>query len=234
MLTSALRDHGIEAEVRDDHVIVQQGQMHLAAAYWEQPSTEEHCAVVLELVCVSPLLGDRPLVENIAGFGSTLSAARSQAFGKMLLNIFHVVIEALTPHACEQPQCDIELWERGGRKWQVFLGPVLQQHSSGFVLGDAQREFLGNLQELFLREVSPGPHWVRVFLGSFQNQIKATEVLLDNEPWPAGLALMQSKHWPTSDEYQSFRHIFVALPKDAGVRTPSVWGRLKAWLAPSG
>jgi hypothetical protein len=232
MLASALRDHGIEAVVRGDRVIVQRGRMHLAAALWEHPSAEGRHAVVLEVVCVSPLLGDRPLVENIAGFGNSLTAAQAQAFGKFLLNIFHVLIEALTPHACAQPQCDVELWQRGDRKWRVYLGPLLQQHSSAFVFGDAQREFMGALQECFLREASPGPHWVRVFLGSFHNQIQSTEALLDNDPWSAGLALMQSWTWPVSDEYQSFRYIFIALPMDGEVRKRSQWARLKDWLSP--
>lgn len=197
-----------------DILSVDDGRLELQAEIFEREAPAGSHTVVLELHAYSNLLGGRSIVECFAGVGSTRDQAISDAFGKMLLGSFHVLIEALTNHACDAGQAEVEHWVGSGGSWQVFSGPLLTQHSGISTLSSTYPSFFSELNSLFIKTIPPGPHWVRVFLGSYHDQVRVGEVLLDNEPWEPGQSLLFSQNWSCANEYQSVRHFFLALPNN--------------------
>ncbi len=215
-LKTVLESHGLSVTERGDILSVDDGRLELRAEIFDREDHAGSHTVVLELQASSDLLGGRPIVECFAGVGSSRDKAVSDAFGKMLLGSFHVIIEALTSHACDEEQAEIEHWTRSDGSWQVFSGPLLSQHSGASTLSSSYPSFISQLNSLLIKTILPGPHWIRVFLGSYHDQVQVGEVLLDNEPWEAGQSLLLSQSWSCTNEYQSIRHFVLALPNNAG------------------
>ena len=235
-LHEAAVDHGLAAELHADHVSVAGGSLRLEAYLYDRTVTEERHTLTLEIRAYSALLGAAPVCELFAGVGETREQAASNAFFKMLLNTFHVLIETLTPHQCDSQQVEIEDWRGSQGAWKVHTGPMITQGQGP--LQEEMPAFLADLQVLFEDTVSPGPHWVRVFLGSFDGEVKAAEVLLDNQTWEAGETLLRSRAWPCRDDYQSLRLFFIALPAPQPSGPPTAWERFRqrmlAWSRPRG
>jgi hypothetical protein len=94
---------------------------------------------------------------------------------------------------------------------------------------------------LFVKGASREPHWIRVFICSFESRPQEIEVLLDNEPWPQAQSIAKGWHWACPEEYRSLRHFFMAFPGAASVpravdgpqadlsskRLVAIWSRLK-------
>ena len=164
-------------------------------------------------------MGAQPIIECFAGWGSSRERAVADAFNKLLLGSLHVLMDGLTRHVCDHEQTEVEHWSGADHAWQVFSGPLIQQHSGQSLLGPVYPQFMAQLTSLFESKVKPGPHWVRVFIGAYHGAVQTSEVLLDNEPWQEGLELLQAQPWTGAQEYQSVRHFLLALPKagcDAG------------------
>ena len=212
-LDKAIRAHGLRT-VRDSaQISIEEGRVVLEARVIDRDAAASQATVVLEICVHSPELGERPIVECFAGWGATRDLAVAAAFGKMLLGFLHVVMEGLTSHACEDGQSDIEHWAGVDAAWTICSGALVGQHSGESTLTGTYPSFMTQLTSLFERSVGPGPHWVRVFLAAYDGKVQAGEVLLDNEVWQEGLDLLLAQPWQATDEYQSTRHFFLALPE---------------------
>lgn len=130
----------------------------------------------------------------------------------MLLGTFHVLIEGLTSHSCQEEQAEIEHWTGTNSAWTVYSGPLLTNHSGDSTLCAAYPAFIAQLTSLFKAKVPSGPHWVRVFLGAYDDKVQATEVLLDNETWEQGQSLLAAQEWPCTG-VPTVRHFILALPE---------------------
>lgn len=232
-LVLAIEAHGLSVQREGDTLLVDEGRLILNADVFENDKAAR-TTVVLELQARSPLLGERPIIECFVGIGDSPEDASGDAFNKMLLGTFHVLVEALTRHACDDGQVDIEHWEGETTSWRAFVAPLLTHHSSTSALAGTYSTLFVGLQDLFRRTAPPGPHWMRVFVGAFDGELQACEVLVDNEPWEAGLSLLQSQAWQCQDEYQSVRHFVLMMPttpQDSGrslssLPTPGLKGLL--------
>ena len=210
LLEQALEAHGVAAvhaggSFRLEHGLVLTPLLH------EIRAEPEPYVVSLEVLVDSPLLSGRTISEQFAGSGESRDQAVFDAFSKFLLGTFHVLLEALGGHVCDEPQAEIERWEGPSGSWNVYSGPVLAQYSTESVLFPVYTSGLSLLQQAFSGAQPGEPHWLRVFLASYHGQIQTAEVLLDNEPWPAGLDALDQLQWAVSDEYQALRHFAVAL-----------------------
>ena len=209
-LISAIQAHGLTVCRDGDVLLVNEGHLVLQTAVFETRQSAR-ATVVLELQAASPLLAGRSIIECFAGVGDSVEHATQDAFGKMLSGSFHVLIEAFADHACDHSQVDIEQWKGERSTWQAFLGPLVTQHASASTLAGTYSQLLSDLQALFVRTAPAGHHWIRVFVGAYQGEVRASEVLLDNEPWDAGLAMLQARPWQCTEEYQSVRHFILVL-----------------------
>lgn len=212
-LEAAIRAHGLEVTRQGDGLSVDEGRLLLQARVFDRNPAGGQATVVLEVCAHSPALGDDPIIECFAGWGSSRERAIANAFGRLLTGSLHVLMEGLTRHACDHAQAEIEHWVGTGHAWRVWSGPLLNQHSSQSTLTPAYPQFMAQLTALFESRVPPGPHWVRVFLGACDGVVQGSEVLLDNQPWQEGHDLLLAQPWAPAQEYQSIRHFFLALPE---------------------
>jgi len=238
LLHEAVLGHGVTSVLHADHILVDDGRLRLDAEVFEQSATAERTTITLEVHAYAAVLGDQPIVECYAGVGDTRDQAIGNAFFKTLLGSFHVIIETLTSHRCDEGQVEVESWRGPDGAWEMYTGPVLSQgdDADGKHLKDGFPEFFAALQVMFEDTVPPGPHWVRVFLGAFNGEHKGSEVLLDNMPWEGAHDLLLDRQWQWPEEYQSFRMFFIALPAPSKSAGATGWmrfrKRLGKWIKP--
>ncbi|TIT18663.1 MAG: hypothetical protein E5W70_28385 [Mesorhizobium sp.] len=224
LIHEALIAHGISA-IRGQHdVRLELEDLRFEADIFDKEQIDTH-RLVLEIYIFSPLLGTQPVIESFVGMGDTRQEATAQAFGKFLLGVFHVLIEGLAKHVCENMQAEIEFWRRNDASWKVYGGPVITQAAVQCTLNRAYPAFYAHLEKLFAANVRPGSHFVRIFLASYDGAVIGNEVLLDNETWPEGQELLVGQDWHHGDGYQALRQVILALPEDKP-ETLSRWAQL--------
>ncbi|MER8448712.1 DUF6348 family protein [Mesorhizobium sp. M1428] len=133
MIHGALIAHGIDAIRREQDVTLQSRQLRFEAEVFE---TGSNGRLVLEIYIFSPLLDVQPVIESFAGFGDTREEELNQAFEKFIRGVFHVAIEGLADHVCDDIQAEVEIWQRSSARWniwrnnarwKIYGGPVISQ-----------------------------------------------------------------------------------------------------------
>lgn len=219
MIHGALIAHGIDAVRREQDVTLRSKQLRFEAEVFETDSDR----LVLEVYIFSPLLDVQPVIESFAGFGDTRDQELSQAFEKFLRGVFHVAIEGLADHVCDNMQAEIEIWRRNSAswkiwrnnaRWKIYGGPVISQASTELCsLNQGYPAFYAKLEKLFTASVRPGSHFVRTFVAGLKGAPICAEVLLDNAVWQEGQSLAASHDWDYGDGYQAVRQVILALPQ---------------------
>ncbi|HJR72468.1 MAG TPA: DUF6348 family protein [Luteimonas sp.] len=220
LLASTLAKHGISFDHAQGEFTVSDG-LRLTVLVHERPFEAGRHSVVLEVLAEGQALEGGTISECFAGVAEAQSGAIKESYGKFLLSTFHVLIDALSVRRCDDCQSEIEYWTGNRGDWTLYSGPLLSQHSGKSLLTDAYSQLLPKLQILFEQTQPSGPHWIRIFVASYDGKIQASEVLLDNEPWPEALELVNSQSWQPSHEYQSIRHFMIALPNGATHPAPT-------------
>lgn len=203
--------HGLTCERRDGRACVRDGLSIEPRLFTHEPINGNE-RLQLDLAIESPRLGGVELLESFAGIGRTRDEAEKDAFGKFLRGSFHVIAEALTEHRCDADQVAWEDWAGSAHAWRVCNGPVLliATHPGAQVGG--YPEFFPLLSERFMRSMSAGVHWMRVFVGGLNGNRLGGEVLVDGAPWPEGQQLLEEHPWEFPEGYASCRHLLIALP----------------------
>ncbi|RVD72594.1 MAG: hypothetical protein EOS58_22055 [Mesorhizobium sp.] len=176
MIHGALIAHGIDAVRRDQDVLLQSRQLRFEAEVFEA----EAGRLVLEIYIFSPLLDVQPVIESFAGFGDTREQELNQAFEKFLRGVFHVAIEGLADHVCDNMQAEVEVWQQSSPcwkiwqknvRWKIYGGPVISQATTELnSLNRGYPTFYAKLEKLFIASVSPGSHFVRTFFCSLERR----------------------------------------------------------------
>lgn len=179
----------------------------LAARIFPGSVMMERVQLQLDVVATA---GEREVVESFAGLGRTIAAAYGDAVNKLARGSLHPLLAVLDRRELGADQVD---WERWGG-WDVCLGPLLRMWSDAAPgrLGD----FLDAVKTALLAaELAPGVHWVRTFVAiGADGKILAFDMLLDNDPWPPGVAIVESWKWPmpTDGKAYALRHFFMLAP----------------------
>ncbi|MER8389774.1 DUF6348 family protein [Mesorhizobium sp. M1329] len=220
MIHGALIAHGIDAIRREQDVTLQSRQLRFEAEVFE---TGSNGRLVLEIYIFSPLLDVQPVIESFAGFGDTREEELNQAFEKFIRGVFHVAIEGLADHVCDDIQAEVEIWQRSSARWniwrnnarwKIYGGPVISQATTELCsLSRGYPAFYAKLEKLFTASVPPGGHFVRTFLAGLNGTLISGEVLLDNAVWQEGQNLAISHDWDYGDGYQAIRQVILALPE---------------------
>ncbi|TSE06666.1 hypothetical protein C1D09_020345 [Mesorhizobium intechi] len=218
MIHGALIAHGIDAVRREQDVAIRSEQLRFDAEVFETGSD----SVLLEIYIFSPLLDVQPVIESFAGIGETREQQLNQAFEKFLRGVFHVAIEGLADHVCDNMQADVEVWQRSSTswkiwrndaRWKIYGGPVISQATTELCsLTPGYQAFYAKLEKLFTASVPPGSHFVRTFLAGLNGTLIRAEVLLDNAVWQDGQNLAAGHDWDYGDGYQAIRQVILALP----------------------
>ncbi len=211
-LLLAFTSHGLAAREVGQSIVVADSGLRVESLVTNQPSPAGGHMVCVEVATYSRRLGATPIVEGFAGFGSTQREAVGMAFGKFLLGTFHILIESLSDHVCEEQQASLLDWQGAPAHWRVYCGPVLSQSEpEGSAIAEQCARFLEALEPLFLKTAGAGSHWLRVFVGAFKGQVQTLEVLLDNERWVDAETFGRSWKWVTPRTYASARVFAVAM-----------------------
>ncbi len=208
----AFTQHGIQAYEKDGALFVPAGALEIESRVTNISSTSGKHVVSVDVVTYSPRLGTKPIVESFAGIGDSPSEAIGLAFLKFMLGTFHVLIEALSDHSCNQNQGEWFDWRLNESSWRVCSGPIISQSEpSGEIITKQCGDFFRALEPLYLRQIKTGTHWIRIFVCAYQGKLHATEVLLDNERWVEAEELAFSWDWVTPDSYTAARSFSIAL-----------------------
>ena len=211
-LVEACTAHGIAAR-RDGASVLAQDGLTIGARVFETNQAEGSIQVQVDFDITSPRLNGIPCLDSFAGLGADVLEAQKNALGKFLSGSFHVVAEALTDHRCDSDQVDWEDWAGAAAAWRVCSGPLLMVSTREGGRIDGYPEFYEELAARFRAGFGAGPHWMRVFLGSYDGRHVGSEVLVDGGPWGEGQALLEAHGWNVPGGYASLRHLLIALPE---------------------
>jgi len=211
-IAQAFQAHGIPSHVS-------QSRVHVGSAVQVHVSKQVHArrpegiTIQLDVRTEAACLGKSgPILESFAGIGATEVDAEKNAFGKFLLASFHVLAESVTIHQCDSAQVEWEKWSARNCSWNVCSGPLFTQATVECRSQHQYAKILLQIQSQFLRQAMPGPHWMRVFVGFLHGKVYGIEAILDGQEWAEAQEILQRAPWAPSQEYESLRHLLVAVP----------------------
>jgi hypothetical protein len=143
------------------------------------------------------------IVESFAGLGDTIPAATADAMAKFARASLHVLLEVLEGKGGDQVT-----WETWGG-FRACLGPLLRQWSSAVPVDFGP--YLDALKAK-LTLLPRARHVYRTFVAVGPDQLFGFDALLDNEPWPPGVELVQSWSWPPGEPPYALRHLVALVP----------------------
>lgn len=152
---------------------------------------------------------ERRIEESFAGNGLGEAACRDalDGFERSALP----VLLAACWYVTDERRLQLASWEIGVHSWDAFIGPCRVRGAEV----DAPAEATAVLAEA-LRNASLAPqlHWVRWFGRRAADGALAVEVLLDNEPWPAGQRALAGLSWPAADTAYSMQALLMLDVRD--------------------
>ena len=208
-LQRALEAHGLRSQIEGGRVSVQDGLTV------EPRVLERGVQVQVDFAVQSPRLGGAGLLDSFAGVGADRESAELNAFNKFLAGSFHVLIEALTDHRCDNEEVDWDDWSGANGSWRVCMGPLFLLATRNGARLEGFDDFFPTVERAFCEKAGGGPHWLRIFLGSLDGKHLGGEVLVDGESWPETQAALENHAWVMPEGYASLRLLLIALPKPA-------------------
>jgi hypothetical protein len=157
---------------------------------------------------VAVRVGGRWCFEAFSGTGATIHAAITEATEKLAGGTLHVMLAVLVDRALGRDQVEWETWG----DFEVCHGPFVQRGE-----GDAPPRFHDYLGAIRAALVAAPPssevHWLHTFVARNGEALAGCEMRLDNEPWPPGVAIVESWPWPRSTGLYTFRHFCMLMPR---------------------
>jgi hypothetical protein len=215
-LLDALREscttHGLDCRIEDGALAIQDG-LRLHPRVMAREPANGSARVQVDFHVSSPRLLGLDLLDSFSGIGPTPADAEREALGKFVQGSFDVIAGSLTSRRAEGDEVEWEDWEAANHAWRVCTGPLLMIATRPGARIEGFPEFFAALSELFRARWSPGPHWMRVFVGSLDGERKGFEVLVDGVEWHDGERLLAAHDWIYPPGYASLRHLSIALPR---------------------
>ena len=193
-LQEVLEAHGMHSIPTDQGISIRESDLVLSVGVIRVQNQPSATTVQLDVRAMSQRLGGKLLIESFAVWGSNESDATEQAFRKFVRASMHVLLAALVDPKHGADQVEWESWSCGDKTWQVCLGPVTLQGAppDNFVCG----ELLDRLKGELLPHLSAGPHWIRFFFSKSGQDVKVSELLIDNLESPQGRGIIEALDWP--------------------------------------
>lgn len=165
--------------------------------------TSEDFRLQVDFVVRDPRLAGGTVVESFGGFGPTLPIANANAIEKFERGSVHVLIATLFDRSSCGDHVTWERWPHVDGAMSVCLGAQLLLMGAG---GPPLVPVLDALiQRLRTTPLTSAIHALRVFTYRDPSGTVVDEVLLDGEPWLAGLDVLASELLPRVAEPWSTR-----------------------------
>lgn len=121
------------------------------------------------------------------------------------------VLLAACWYVTDDRRLDLAQWEIGLRTWDAFIGRFAVEGADIAVPPATVSVMVDALKG---ESLAPRMHWLRLFLRRDADGTLATEVLLDNEPWPAGDRALAALAWPADAQAYSVRNLILLDVRD--------------------
>lgn len=185
--------HDVELEEDEEDWLVTDGDFPAIRASWTPEKADAPGRLDIDIV----ISEERRIEESFAGFGEG-DAACCNALEAFEQNTFHLVLAACW-YVTDDRLMQITAWDIGARIWDVFIGPFTVRGADAVVIPP---EAMASIETALKREsLIPELHWVRVIHRHDSRGDTRTDVLLDNEPWSAGLQALNAIEWPDTRDY---------------------------------
>lgn len=164
----------------------------------------------LDFAVRHPALATDWLVESFAAYGDTWQAAVDRGTAMFAQGSLHVLLAALVDRAGHADQVDWERYEHPSGPFDLCVGPQVNLFAQNIPsAGGTLDAVLGGLRGLPL---SRQAHGLRVFLCYQHGRLTTNEVLLDNEPCPAGMAAVPEQRDDLPQPMAAFRIFAMLVP----------------------
>ncbi len=186
LLAEALTQHGLALE--DGQRV---GDLRFDARVSPHPASTG-VIVQVDFALWHPALAADPLIESLAGWGETWHAAIGKSVAKFAVCSLHPIMAALLRSGDDQvPRLPVE--HPGGR-FVLYAGPTVTMFAeTGPRIDGVLTSLLDALRSVPLTRAV---HGLRVFFEHSNGVLDVNEVLLDNEPWRQGQAIVAATRFP--------------------------------------
>lgn len=197
--------HDVELEPDEDWLLTD-GDYPALRAHWQDASaTGEPGRLDVDLV----LEEERQLELSYAGNGQGEAGWRD-ALDRFARSDLPVLLAACW-YVTDERKLDLAQWEIGLRQWDAFIGRFAVEGADVDVPSGAVASVADALKS---ESLAPHLHWIRLFLRRTADGTLATEVLLDNAPWPAGDRALASLTWPEAAQAYDVRNLIALDVRD--------------------
>jgi hypothetical protein len=186
------------------------GELQFEARVFPHPRIDEVMAQV-DFVIRHPRLAPEVLVESFAGWGPTWREALSLAVARFERASLHPIIAGLLDRAEGGDQVSWMPYEHPDGPFEVCLGGVQTMFAQEASTMPALWPVFDALKELSL---SRRVHGLRLFLSYRDGVLDVNEVVLDNEPCPAGQEAAAAVESDVAAGYVTIRVFGLIVPKD--------------------
>ena len=203
-LTKAISGHDVQVEDDKGWITIKGGPVKVQGEFVDIKDSPQGYTVQFDFRA-SNFVQNKVIIESNAGFGATLDEAKKDAYSSFLSGSFHTLLAGLIDHKCEQ--VETEVITINGIARTIYEGGVQIKSSKK----EDDKSKLISWYDLFRdslikSKLSNEPHWVRIYVAQFNNEVIAKECLLDNEPWEYGAKWIDSYDWPKQAEFYSVRY----------------------------
>ena len=207
-LIDLFADHGITLEADEDWLLIGGEDFPAIRGIWHEGKDGGMGRLDIDIV----LDEERTIEESFGGVGTGKAGCRD-ALDAFARNDFHVVLAACWHTVNAEKVAERELMV-GLHRFTVYVGDFTLRGDEGTPM-DVPEDALSALDAaITTAPLSEDVHWIRVFYGNVGDGRTQVEVLLDNEPWTAGLKAIVSADWPQHERYYSLRNFIALVPAD--------------------
>src|SRR3569623_33563 len=195
-----------EALEPDEDWLLTDGDYPALRAHWQEaPAAGQPGRLDIDLV----LEEDRQLELSYAGNGQGEQGWRD-ALDRFARNDLPVLLAACW-YVTDERKLDLAQWELGLRQWEAFVGRLAVE---GADIAVPSGVLASAADAVKIEALAPHLHWIRLFLRHATDGGVASEVLLDNAPWPAGDRALAALAWPESAQAYAVRALIALDVRD--------------------
>nr|WP_294948651.1 DUF6348 family protein [uncultured Mucilaginibacter sp.] len=157
------------------------------------------------------------ILESFGDFGTDKEDAFTRNFTNFTTSSFHLILAALGATDKNILQyLDTEIWEIEGKAWTAYIGGLVGKNNGVTATSiNPTTEFFKSIEKGIKSQSLPNKmHWFRSFYFQYENEIKHTEFLMDNEPLPIAKELFAAVPILPDVDFCSYRN-FILLKKIA-------------------
>lgn len=208
-LIDLFQHHGIEATVQNGVIVFPGQSMMLTGEIVQEIKHPDQLIVQLDVRL--KIASGRELVESFAGFGGTREKAEMSALEAFATGSFHVLLASFFGKPDEQVH--LEEWTIANQKRRVILGNIMIRGKLPVEQAQNNEWFKIFETKIKAANLSPGPHWIRLYFAQMKNNQMDCEVLLDNQTWEPIQTQMAAFNWPKSENFYTLRVFLVIQDK---------------------